>query len=90
MQETYSIHLHKRAQKDIKLLKQKPALLNNFREVMKLIRDNPYRYESPFEILRGDLQGCFSVRLNIQHRVIYEVDEETKTIKILRAWSHYE
>lgn len=86
----YKIAWTKRATKDLLLLRQKPALIKKLNELISVIKKNPYQYYSPFEELGGDLEGKFSARINIQHRLIYEVDEELKTVKLLRAWSHYE
>ena len=79
----------KQAQKDAKKiasadLKPKVALL------LELIAQNPYSNPPPYEKLIGDLAGAYSRRINIQHRLVYQVIETEKTIKILRMWSHYE
>jgi Txe/YoeB family toxin of toxin-antitoxin system len=51
---------------------------------------DPFQNPPPFESLKGDLQGFYSSRINIQHRLVYEVDKEGKTVLILRMWTHYE
>ena len=58
--------------------------------VTELIKANPYQTPPPYEKLIGDLKGLYSRRINIQHRLIYAVNEDAKTIKILSLWSHYE
>jgi len=87
--ERYEIEWTRQAIKDLKLLSQKPALLKNLERFLELISENPYRYQFPFEALMNDLQGTFSVRLNIQHRLWYTIEEESKTVVILRIWGHY-
>jgi toxin YoeB len=79
----------KQAQKDAKKLasshlrEQAQALLN-------IIQTNPFQNPPPYEKLVGDLAGAYSRRINIQHRLVYEVIESQKTVKILRMWTHYE
>ncbi|MEB3701411.1 Txe/YoeB family addiction module toxin [Candidatus Bealeia paramacronuclearis] len=58
--------------------------------LLKTIADSPFQDPPPYEKLCGDLAGCFSRRINIQHRLVYEVDEHAKLIKVLRMWTHYE
>ncbi len=58
--------------------------------LLKTISLNPYQTPPPFEKLVGDLSGAISRRINIQHRLVYQVIEEENTIKILRMWTHYE
>lgn len=77
------------AQKDAKKLgasgmKQKALNLIN------IIQNDPYQYPPEYELLKGDMQGLVSRRINKQHRIVYEVIEETKTIKVYRMWTHYE
>lgn len=79
----------KQAQKDAaKLvsagLKEKAAAL------LEVLRDNPFQNPPPYEKLVGDLAGTYSRRINIQHRLVYEVLQEEQTVKVLRLWSHYE
>ncbi|MEB3193081.1 MAG: Txe/YoeB family addiction module toxin [Snowella sp.] len=79
----------KQAQKDARKiasagLKPKVVLL------LELIAQNPYTNPPPYEKLIGDLTGAYSRRINIQHRLVYQVMETEKTVKILRMWSHYE
>ena len=88
--ESYRIAWTKRANKDLELLSQKPVLVKKLNAFLEIIKINPNQHNFPFELLKGDLEGCYSFRLNIQHRVVYQIEEDAKTIKILRAWSHYE
>jgi Txe/YoeB family toxin of toxin-antitoxin system len=59
-------------------------------ELLALIQENPFQNPPPYEKLVGDLAGAYSRRINIQHRLVYEVLPELHTIKVLRMWSHYE
>ncbi|HMN17676.1 MAG TPA: Txe/YoeB family addiction module toxin [Ignavibacteriaceae bacterium] len=58
--------------------------------LLTIITQNPYAFPPPFEILTGNLKGFISRRINKQHRLVYEVLEEEKIIKVLRMWTHYE
>lgn len=58
--------------------------------LLKIISQNPYTFPPSFEILTGNLKGFISRRINKQHRLVYEVIEEEKIIKVLRMWTHYE
>lgn len=57
---------------------------------LEILRNNPYQNPPPFERLVGDLAGAYSRRINIQHRLVYQVLEDTRTVKVLRMWTHYE
>ena len=57
---------------------------------MQIIAEDPFRRPPPFETLVGDLKGAYSRRINIQHRLVYQVLDEINTVKVLRLWSHYE
>lgn len=81
----YVIKFSTAAIKDSKKLQQ-AGLAKKAKELLDIIRENPPRYEK----LVGDLKGKFSRRINIQHRIIYEVLEEEKIIKVYRMWTHYE
>ena len=85
----YSLVYTKRAINDIPKLKE-AGLDNKAKALIELLKDNPFKSPPPFEKLKGDLQGAFSRRLNIIHRLVYEVDENKKTVKIIRMWTHYE
>lgn len=79
----------KRALKDIPKLKS-AGLDNKAKTLIELIKQNPFKTPPRFEKLQGDLSGAYSRRINIQHRLIYEVIETEHTIKIISLWTHYE
>ena len=58
--------------------------------LIDLIRENPYQTPPPYEKLQGDLIGAYSRRINVKHRLVYEVLEEQQTVKIISLWTHYE
>ncbi len=59
-------------------------------ELLAVIKENPFQNPPPHEKLVGDLAGTYSRRINIQHRLVYQVLEDVQTVKVLRMWSHYE
>ena len=79
----------RQAQKDAKKLATS-GLKPKAQELLALIAEDPYRKPPPFEKLVGDLAGACSRRINIQHRLVYQVLEEEHVVKVLRLWSHYE
>ncbi len=85
----YRIEYHKKAVKEILKLKEN-NLDKKAKKLVDLIRENPYQTPPPYEKLVGDLQGFYSRRINIKHRLVYQVNEEEKKIKIISLWSHYE
>jgi Txe/YoeB family toxin of toxin-antitoxin system len=85
----YELIFLSQAQKDAKKLLSsglKPKVL----KLLAIIQNNPFQYPPEYEYLKGDMQGLISRRINKQHRLVYEVFEDSKTIKIYRMWSHYE
>jgi len=58
--------------------------------LLRIISDNPFQNPPPYEKLVGDLRGAYSRRINIQHRLVYEVLHDEKIVKVIRMWSHYE
>lgn len=58
--------------------------------LLKVLRENPFQNPPPYEKLVGDLVGAYSRRINIQHRLVYQVLEQERTVKVLRLWTHYE
>lgn len=58
-------------------------------KLLKIIRENPFIYPPPYEKLVGDLSGAYSRRINIKHRLIYQVYEKEKVVKVIRMWTHY-
>jgi Txe/YoeB family toxin of toxin-antitoxin system len=79
----------KSAQRDAKKLTA-AGLRSNVEELLNLLKENPFKRPPSFEKLVGDLAGAYSRRINIQHRLVYQVIKEKKTVKIIRMWSHYE
>ena len=79
----------KQAQKDAKKISD-TGLRSKAEQLLDIIRENPYQNPPPFEKLVGDLAGAISRRINIQHRLVYQVFEDQRTIKIIRMWTHYE
>ncbi|GGC96716.1 Txe/YoeB family addiction module toxin [Vreelandella lutescens] len=86
---TWKLVYTKQAQKDAKKLASS-GLKPKAQELLALIAEDPYRKPPPFEKLIGDLSGAYSRRINIQHRLVYQVLEEERVVKVLRLWSHYE
>ena len=85
----YKILYTKRAVKDVPKLKSS-GLNTKAKKLIDIIRINPFQNPPPYENLVGDLQGAYSRRINIQHRLVYQVLEDTKIVKILSLWTHYE
>ena len=86
----YKIVILKQAIKDKEKIKQQPALKNNVEKLLNLIKKNPFENPPPYELLVGNLKGLYSRRINRQHRLVYRVLEEEKTIMIVSMWTHYE
>jgi toxin YoeB len=66
------------------------GLKDKARALLELLEIDPYQNPPPYEKLVGDLKGAYSRRINIQHRLVYEVFRKEKTVRILRMWTHYE
>ena len=79
----------KQAQKDAKKLSA-AGLKAKAEELLEILRQNPYQNPPPYEKGVGDLSGAYSRRINIQHRLVYQILEAEQTVKVLRMWSHYE
>lgn len=79
----------KQAQKDAKKLKA-AGLKESAIALLTIVEKDPFQNPPAFEKLVGDLAGAYSRRINIQHRLVYEVLKRERTVKILRMWSHYE
>lgn len=86
---TWEIVYTKQAQKDAKKL-DRSGLKPKGIELIEVIRNYPFQSPPSYEKLVGDLSGAYSRRINIQNRLVYQVLEEEKTIKVLRLWSHYD
>ena len=85
----WKIVFTKQAQKDAKKLSGS-GLKEKALAILEVLKNDPFQSPPPFQKLTGDLSGAYSRRINIQHRMVYQVLEEEKTIKILRMWTHYE
>lgn len=79
----------KQAQRDAQKLSA-AGLRPKTERLLDILRENPYQNPPPYERLIGDLAGAISRRINIQHRLVYQVLEEQKVVKIIRMWTHYE
>jgi len=79
----------KQAQKDAKKLSAS-GLKRKAQGLLEIIKENPYQNPPPYEKLVGDLFGAYSRRINIQHRLVYQVYENKNIIKVIRLWTHYE
>ena len=85
----YRVVFSRHAQRDAKKL-AKSNLKKSAQRLIAILGVDPFQNPPPFESLKGDLQGFYSRRINIQHRLVYEVDKESKTVLTLRMWTHYE
>lgn len=85
----YTIVYTKKAAADISKLKL-AKLDTKAKALIEILRENPYQTPPPYEKLIGDLQGAYSRRINVKHRLVYEVLEEVNTVKIISLWTHYE
>lgn len=88
--DEYRIVLAKGAQKDKEKVKQIPAMREKVDNLLAVLRINPWQNPPPYEKLKGDLAGMYSRRINREHRLVYQVYEKEKTVKILAMWTHYE
>ena len=77
------------AQKDAKKIKR-AGFKSKVEELLSIIKENPFQNPPSYEKLVGDLSGAYSRRINIQHRLVYQVIPEEKIIKVIRMWTHYE
>ncbi len=79
----------KHAQKDAKKLSAS-GLKQKAQQLLDILAENPFQKPPPYEKLVGDLAGAYSRRINIKHRLVYEVLEDLRSVKVLRMWTHYE
>ena len=86
---TWTLHYTKQAQKDAKKLASS-GLKTKAQALLAILEQDPRQNPPPFEKLVGDLGGAYSRRINIQHRLVYQVLEAEKAVKILRLWTYYE
>lgn len=85
----YKVKLSKRAQKDLQKLKQS-GLSKKAKSLVDILKENPWQNPPPYEKLVGDLNGFYSRRINVQHRLVYKVYEDEKVVAIYSMWTHYE
>ena len=86
---SWTVVFSKHAQKDARKLTES-GLKPKVELLLAVLRENPYQNPPPYERLVGDLTGALSRRINIQHRLVYQVVDEERVVKVLRMWSHYE
>lgn len=84
----YNLVFMSQAQKDAKKLSSSD-LKEKALKIIKIIQNNPFQYPPEYELLKGDMKGLMSRRINKQHRIVYEVIESEELIKIYRMWTHY-
>lgn len=87
--KNYIIKFSKQAEKD-KIKLKSSNLDKNCKNILNLMLNNPFCYPPSYEKLTGNLTGLYSSRINRQHRIVYEVDEEKNEIHIIRMWTHYD
>lgn len=85
----YDVRLTKKQIKLIKSLKNN-NLEDKIKDLLYILRENPYQNPPPYEKLTNNLKGKYSRRINIKHRLVYEILEEDKIVNILSIWTHYE
>jgi len=86
---TWTLLFTKQARKDAKRI-ERAGFREKVQRLLNVLEANPFQNPPPYEKLVGDLDGAHSRRINIQHRLVYQVLEEEQTIKVLRMWTHYE
>ena len=86
---TWTLYYTKQAQKDAAKIAAS-GLKDKAQALLRIIEHNPYQNPPTYEKLVGDLTGAYSRRINIQHRLVYQVLESEQAIKVLRLWTHYE
>ena len=86
---TWRIVFTRQARKDAKKLSAS-NLRPKAEELLEILQEDPFQKPPPYEKLLGDLSGAYSRRLNIQHRLVYQVLEEERIVKVIRMWTHYE
>ena len=86
---TWRLVFTKQAKKDAKKLSAS-GLRSKAEELLAILATDPFQNPPPFEKLVGDLAGAYTRRINIQHRLVYQVDEDAREVKTIRMWTHYE
>ncbi len=87
--DNWDLVFTKQAEKDARKIASS-GLGKQVNKLLDVIKKNPYKPYPPYEKLTGDLQGYYSRRINVQHRLVYQILENAKTIKVIRMWTHYE
>ena len=85
---TWTLVYTKQARKDASKIEQ-AGLRDKVQRLLDILHKNPFQNPPPYEKLVGDISGAYSRRINIQHRLVYEVLEDIHTVKVLRMWTHY-
>jgi toxin YoeB len=86
---SWSMYYTKQAQKDARKIAG-AGLRSKVETLIQILTANPFHAPPPYEKLTGDLTGAYSRRINIQHRLVYQIFEKQKAVKIIRMWTHYE
>ena len=86
---TWRVVYTRQAQKDAKKIAA-AGLRPKAEKLLEILPRNPFQSLPPYEKLMGDLSGAYSRRINIQHRLVYQVMDEIRTVKVVRMWTHYE
>jgi len=89
MVKNYNLIYTKQAKKDAKKVASS-GLKSKVEKLLDILREDPLQEYPPYEKLVGDLSGAYSRRINIQHRLVYQIYEKEKIVKVIRMWSHYE
>ena len=85
----WELRYTKQAQKDAKKIAS-AGLKDKAQKLLNVIKENPFQNPPPYEKLVGDLSGAYSRRINIQHRLVYQVYADEKVVKVIRLWTHYD
>jgi toxin YoeB len=85
---TWRLVFTRQAKKDARKI-SRSGLKSQAVRLFQILKEDPYHSPPPFEKLLGDLTGAYSRRINIQHRLVYQALDDTKTVKIIRMWTHY-
>lgn len=87
----YQMYYSRQALDDWETIKRQgnPSFATRAQRLLKQLEDNPFSLNPPFRKLRGDLSGLYARRLNLQHRLLYQVIEESKAVKVVSLWTHF-
>ena len=86
---SWRIVFTKQAQKDAKKITAS-GLKPKAEDLLRILKKNPFQKDPSYEKLIGDLEGAYSRRINIKHRLVYQIYKKSKTVKVIRMWTHYE